>query len=118
VWEVEGGRGCKVSGARMEARLRGLGWPQCHTCNRGHLPSYVIHTDRLAHLMNSLLQDACMALDVSDATLLPAAARKLLRVVSAVPGMEAFISQVHAHVSLCACIRWCYPVHFWRLLKD
>lgn len=40
------------------------------------------------------LQDVCIELDAEDATLLPGAARKLLRVVGAVPRMEAFIGQV------------------------
>ncbi len=39
-------------------------------------------------------QDVCIELDLRDATTLPAAIRKTLRVVSAVPRMEAFIGAV------------------------
>ncbi|GLC33253.1 hypothetical protein PLESTM_000040900 [Pleodorina starrii] len=41
-----------------------------------------------------LVQDVCIELDVRDATTLPAAVRKTLRVVGAVPRMEAFIGAV------------------------
>jgi hypothetical protein len=40
------------------------------------------------------LQDVCIELDVGDATTLVTAVRKLMRVVSAVPRMEAFIAEV------------------------
>ncbi|KAG2450781.1 hypothetical protein HYH02_004618 [Chlamydomonas schloesseri] len=41
-----------------------------------------------------LMQDVCIELDLSDATTLPAAVRKTLRVVDAAPRMEAFIAAV------------------------
>ncbi|EFJ49191.1 hypothetical protein VOLCADRAFT_117327 [Volvox carteri f. nagariensis] len=41
-----------------------------------------------------LVQDVCIELDIRDATTLPAAVRKTLRVVGAVPRMEAFIGAV------------------------
>jgi hypothetical protein len=42
----------------------------------------------------TLLQDACVGLDLSDATQLPTAARSLARTSGAVPRMEAFIGAV------------------------
>ncbi|PNH02559.1 hypothetical protein TSOC_011452 [Tetrabaena socialis] len=45
-------------------------------------------------VMVDLVQDLCVELDLSDATTLPAALRKTLRVVGAVPRMEAFIGAV------------------------
>lgn len=39
-------------------------------------------------------QDVCIELDLSDATTLPAAVRKTLRVVDAAPRMEGFIAAV------------------------
>eukprot|EP00198_Chlamydomonas_reinhardtii_P002392 XP_001691728.1 predicted protein [Chlamydomonas reinhardtii] len=41
-----------------------------------------------------LVQDVCIELDLSDATTLPAAVRKTLRVVDAAPRMEGFIAAV------------------------
>jgi hypothetical protein len=42
----------------------------------------------------SLLQDACIALELEDATRLPAALHRLLRVVAAVPRLERFVADV------------------------
>lgn len=42
----------------------------------------------------TLLQDACIAVEVDDATRLPAALLRLLRVVAAVPRLERFVSDV------------------------
>ncbi|GLI64985.1 hypothetical protein VaNZ11_008410 [Volvox africanus] len=47
-----------------------------------------------------LVQDVCIDLDLRDATALPAAVRKTLRVVGAVPRMEAFIGAVCERVYL------------------
>ncbi|GIL44765.1 hypothetical protein Vafri_2272 [Volvox africanus] len=47
-----------------------------------------------------LVQDVCIELDLRDATALPAAVRKTLRVVGAVPRMEAFIGAVCERVYL------------------
>jgi hypothetical protein len=41
-----------------------------------------------------LVQDACVALDVSDATALPAAVLRLLRAAAVVPQMEGFVNSV------------------------
>lgn len=46
-------------------------------------------------------QDVAIELEVGDATSLPTAARKLVRVVSAVPRMEAFIAEVRSLVFVC-----------------
>lgn len=50
--------------------------------------------EALASLIRPSLQDVCIELDTGDATALPTATRKLMRVVSAVPRMEAFIGEV------------------------
>lgn len=47
-----------------------------------------------------ILQDVCIELDIRDATTLPAAVRKTLRVVGAVPRMEGFIGAVCERVYL------------------
>ncbi|GIM00811.1 hypothetical protein Vretimale_5731 [Volvox reticuliferus] len=47
-----------------------------------------------------LVQDVCIELDLRDATVLPSAIRKTLRVVGAVPRMEAFIGAVCERVYL------------------
>jgi hypothetical protein len=41
-------------------------------------------------------QDVCIELDLGDATQLPGCVRKLMRVVSAAPRMEAFIAEASA----------------------
>lgn len=41
-----------------------------------------------------LLQDACVALELSDATVLVPTVRKVLTVVSAIPKLEVFVAQV------------------------
>ena len=44
----------------------------------------------------SLLQESCRELQLSDATLLPAATRKMCRALAALPPMEAFVRDVCA----------------------
>ena len=53
----------------------------------------LVHAHRFLAI-DVALQDTCMEMEVADPTGLPAAAKKLLQVVSAAPRMEAWIGQV------------------------
>ena len=54
-----------------------------------------IRVDKPSHRLNWVpVQDACIALDVGDATALPSSVYRLLRVIAAVPDLERFMDSV------------------------
>ena len=60
------------------------------------IPTELVHAAApVACFMAALpLQDVAIALEVPDATTIPAAVAKLLRVVAGLPRLEAFVGQV------------------------
>lgn len=52
----------------------------------------------------SLLQDVCIALEVTDAMQLPGALRSLLQAVATIPKLERFVGDVCEVICDCCCI--------------
>ncbi|GFH06263.1 uncharacterized protein HaLaN_00865, partial [Haematococcus lacustris] len=105
--QLGGSSGVAAEGGELALGLAGVGRSALSTRDairrdrEVHRLQLMAVEDLARQVLVDLVQDVCIELDVSDVTALTTHLRKLLRVVSAVPRMEAFIGEVsHSGLSL------------------
>ncbi|KAL6756451.1 hypothetical protein V8C86DRAFT_73358 [Haematococcus lacustris] len=98
--QLGGSSGVAAEGGELALGLAGVGRSALSTRDairrdrEVHRLQLMAVEDLARQVLVDLVQDVCIELDVSDVTALTTHLRKLLRVVSAVPRMEAFIGEV------------------------
>ncbi|KAJ9515477.1 hypothetical protein QJQ45_016477 [Haematococcus lacustris] len=98
--QLGGSSGVAAEGGELALGLAGVGRSALSTRDairrdrEVHRLQLMAVEDLARQVLVDLVQDVCIELDVSDVTALITHLRKLLRVVSAVPRMEAFIGEV------------------------